>query len=156
MMRQSLASAAAAVVLLATRVEAQTMENGCLRLLGSVACPGCECRILKKSTNAEPFFPYVYSLLRLSLPFQPHQRLPFFSTVTDVSSFDTGALDYFSNQYEFETTKFINELGCSNATNAVIRWERTVLCSMWVNEMWSTACLAYYSESSQCALSPLA
>ena len=72
---------------------------------------------------------------------------PFFDTVTDVASFDAGAFAYFSNPYQFETTKFgDSQLGCTNATSAVIRWERTVLCSQWVNEEWSTACLALYSE----------
>ena len=75
---------------------------------------------------------------------------PFFSTVTDVNSFDVGALNYFSNPDQFETTKFTKELGCSNASTAVIRWERTVLCSMWVNEEWSINCLANYSGSSSC------
>ncbi|ORY26810.1 hypothetical protein BCR39DRAFT_448703, partial [Naematelia encephala] len=101
--------------------------NGCLRLIGSVACPG---------------FSYAYLN-----PGNLSNAFPFFAGVKDVASFDAGALDYFSNQFEFQTTKFIDELGCSNATNAVIRWERTVLCSSWVNEMWSTACLANYNGS---------
>ena len=72
---------------------------------------------------------------------------PFFGSVTDVASFDAGAFGYFSDAAEFQTTKFVKELGCSNATSAVIRWERTVLCSMWVNEVWSAQCLAFYSQS---------
>lgn len=66
--------------------------------------------------------------------------------MTDVKSFDAGAFGYFANQYQFEQTKFTRQLGCSNASQAVIRWERTVLCSMWVNEQWSAQCLAFYSE----------
>jgi hypothetical protein len=71
---------------------------------------------------------------------------PWMAGVSDVASFDAAVLEYFSNPYQWQTTKYVNELGCSNATNAVIRWERTVLCSQWVNEQWSKNCLAYYSE----------
>ena len=71
---------------------------------------------------------------------------PFFGGVHDVASFDAGALDYFSDVHEFKTTKFIEQLSCYNASTAVIRWERTVLCSMWVNEHWSLQCLGLYSE----------
>lgn len=78
---------------------------------------------------------------------------PFFAGVTDVGTFDSGALGYFSNPDEFQATKFTHELGCSNATGAVIQYERTVLCSMWVNEQWSKACLANYSEFLPCCTS---
>ncbi|KAL7422756.1 hypothetical protein Q5752_002049 [Cryptotrichosporon argae] len=108
----------------ATSAFAQT-ESGCLRLLGSSACPA---------------FQYAY----LS-PGNLTAAFPLFGTVTDVASFDAAAFTYFSNPYQYQTTKFIQELGCSNASSAVIRWERTVLCSMWVNEHWSAECLAYYN-----------
>lgn len=78
---------------------------------------------------------------------------PFFSAVTDVASFDTNALEYFSNPFEFQTTKFgTGELGCTGvpgnaSVRPVIRYERTVLCSQWVNEVWSSQCLAFYSGS---------
>lgn len=74
---------------------------------------------------------------------------PFFADVTDVASFDSGAFGYFSNPYQYQTTKFADELGCTNATSndAVIRWQRTVLCSQWVNEKWSIDCTNLYSGS---------
>ena len=70
---------------------------------------------------------------------------PFFGNVKDVPSFDAGAFNYFSDVNQFKTTKFINQLSCYNASSAVIRWERTVLCSQWVNERWSAQCLGLYS-----------
>lgn len=71
---------------------------------------------------------------------------PWMDTVTDVTSFDIAALNYFTDPYEWQATKFERELGCTNASTAVIRWERTVLCSQWVNERWSVQCGQYYSE----------
>jgi hypothetical protein len=68
-------------------------------------------------------------------------------TVTDVTSFDVAALNYFTTPFQWQATKFERELGCTNASTAVIRWERTVLCSQWVNERWSVQCGQYYSES---------
>jgi hypothetical protein len=73
---------------------------------------------------------------------------PFFADVTDVSSFDAAALNYFSDPYQFKTTKFTDQLGCTNASSATIRYQRTVLCSMWVNEQWSAQCLANYNGTS--------
>ena len=72
---------------------------------------------------------------------------PFFSSVSDVRSFDAAALNYFSDPYQFRNTKFNTQLGCYNASTATIRYQRTVLCSMWVNEKWSTQCMAQYSTS---------
>lgn len=72
---------------------------------------------------------------------------PFFESVTDVRTFDVAALEYFSNPYQWRQTKFVDQLGCSNATTAMIRYQRTVLCSQWVNERWSSHCMANYSES---------
>jgi hypothetical protein len=71
---------------------------------------------------------------------------PFFADVTDVRSFDAAALNYFSNPFQWEATKFENQLGCSNASDAVLRYQRTVLCSNWVNNQWSRECLSLYSE----------
>ncbi|KAK4689655.1 hypothetical protein P7C73_g457, partial [Tremellales sp. Uapishka_1] len=113
--------------LLVASVQLVSGQADCLRLLGSVACPAFSTAYLSPSNLTNAF--------------------PFFATVTDVQTFDAAALLYFANSHQFEQTKFVEELGCSNASNAVIRWERTVLCSMWVNEMWSKNCLALYSES---------
>jgi hypothetical protein len=88
--------------------------------------------------------PHIVQYAYLS-PQNLSNAFPFFSGVSSVSTFDVAALNYFTNPEQFETTKFTNQLGCSNASNAVIRYERTVLCSMWVNEMWSAQCLANYS-----------
>ncbi|WVR08805.1 hypothetical protein IAU60_005863 [Kwoniella sp. DSM 27419] len=110
-------------------VNAQQVQGGCLRLLGSVACPA-----------------YQYAYIA---PGNLSNAYPFFSEVTDVASFDSLAIAYFSNPYQFTETKFGNEqLGCSNATNAVIRYERTVQCSKWVNEQWSLGCTELYNSSS--------
>jgi len=113
-------------LLLGGLVGAQDVDgNGCLRLLGSVACPGFQYAYLSPSNLSNAF--------------------PFFSSVSSVSTFDVAALNYFTNPDQFETTKFLDQLGCSNASSAVIRYERTVLCSMWVNEKWSEQCLANYN-----------
>ncbi|WWD20911.1 hypothetical protein CI109_105389 [Kwoniella shandongensis] len=112
-----------------TIVSGQQIQGGCLRLLGSLACPA-----------------YQYAYLS---PGNLSNAFPFFSSVTDVASFDVAALNYFVNQYQFTTTKFgEGQLGCTNASNAVLRWERTVLCSQWVNEQWSIECTALYNSSS--------
>ena len=73
---------------------------------------------------------------------------PFFAGVSDVNSFDAAALKYFSDPYQFRTTKFTDQLGCNNASSAVIRYQRTVLCSMWVNQQWSVNCLSRYNGTS--------
>jgi len=65
-----------------------------------------------------------------------------------VRSFDAAALNYFSDPFQFRTTKFVNQLGCFNASQATIRYQRTVLCSMWVNEQWSAQCLSRYNGTS--------
>nr|XP_019050962.1 hypothetical protein I302_01405 [Kwoniella bestiolae CBS 10118]OCF29892.1 hypothetical protein I302_01405 [Kwoniella bestiolae CBS 10118] len=107
---------------------AQQLQGDCLRLLGSVVCPAYQYAYINPSN--------------LSIAF------PFFSSVNSVASFDSAAIAYFSNPYQYTNTKFGNEqLGCSNATDAVLRWERTVLCSQWVNEKWSLGCTALYNSS---------
>ena len=63
-------------------------------------------------------------------------------------SFDAAALNYFSDPFQFRTTKFINQLGCTNASSVTLRYQRTVLCSMWVNEQWSEQCLSRYNGTS--------
>lgn len=73
---------------------------------------------------------------------------PFFAGVSDVRSFDAAAFEYFSDPYQFRTTKFTNQLGCTNASAATIRYQRTVLCSMWVNQQWSAQCLSRYNGTS--------
>ncbi|WRT70939.1 uncharacterized protein IL334_007938 [Kwoniella shivajii] len=111
-----------------TEIRAQQIQDGCLRLLGSVACPA-----------------YQYAYLN---PANLSNAFPFFTNVNSVATFDAAALAYFSNPYQFTNTKFGNDqLGCSNASQATIRWERTVLCSMWVNEMYSLSCTALYNSS---------
>ncbi|KAK1923324.1 hypothetical protein DB88DRAFT_346524 [Papiliotrema laurentii] len=123
-----LAAVLALALLSAIGGHAQTDQNGCLRLLGSVACPGFQHAYLSPGNLSNAF--------------------PFFSEVTDVRSFDAAALNYFSDPFQFRTTKFTNQLGCSNASTATIRYQRTVLCSMWVNEQWSTQCLSNYNGTS--------
>lgn len=67
--------------------------------------------------------------------------------VNSVATFDVAALNYFVNPFQFQQTKFVDQLGCTNATGAVLRWQRSVLCSNWVNSVWSRQCTANYSES---------
>ncbi|KAK8850747.1 hypothetical protein IAR55_004667 [Kwoniella newhampshirensis] len=118
-----------ATLLSGVGVNGQQIQGGCLRLLGSLACPA-----------------YQYAYLS---PGNLSNAFPFFAGVTDVASFDVAALNYFVNPFQFTTTKFgDNQLGCSNASTAVLRWERTVLCSQWVNEQWSVECTALYNSSS--------
>lgn len=62
-----------------------------------------------------------------------------------MSQFDVAALNYFVNPNQFQQTKFVDQLGCTNSSGAVIRWERSVLCSQWVNSQWGRACTALYS-----------
>ncbi|GFZ51123.1 hypothetical protein JCM24511_08881 [Saitozyma sp. JCM 24511] len=124
-MRSDVLVAAGAV---AAEVAAQAIDaNGCLRLVGSVACPGFASSYINPSNLSNAF--------------------PWMDTVTDVTSFDIAALNYFTDPYEWQATKFERELGCTNASTAVIRWERTVLCSQWVNERWSVQCGQYYNTS---------
>lgn len=92
--------------------------------------------------------PYVLVQYAYLSPSNLSNAFPFFADVTDVRSFDVAALNYFSDPYQFRTTKFTNQLGCSNASTATIRYQRTVLCSMWVNEQWSAACLSQYNGTS--------
>lgn len=56
-------------------------------------------------------------------------------------------MNYFSNPNQWEATKFEDQLGCSNASSAVLRYQRTVLCSNWVNSQWGRECTGLYSES---------
>ncbi|OCF45612.1 hypothetical protein I317_00514 [Kwoniella heveanensis CBS 569] len=113
---------------LSKTTQAQQVEGGCLRLLGSVACPAYQYAYLSPSNLSNAY--------------------PFFSTVDSVASFDAAALEYFSNPYQFTNTKFGSEqLGCSNASAATIRYERTVQCSKWVNERWSLGCTELYNSS---------
>ncbi|RXK37045.1 hypothetical protein M231_05704 [Tremella mesenterica] len=116
-------------------VKAQEMENGCLRLIGSVACPGFSFAYLSPGNLSNAF--------------------PFFSKVTSVSTFDAAALAYLSDPYQYTKTKIVEQLGCGNVSTSteVIRWERTVLCSQWVNEKWSVECKELYDNSSN-ATSP--
>ncbi|KAK6906489.1 hypothetical protein I203_100474 [Kwoniella mangroviensis CBS 8507] len=117
-----------ALLSLSAGSNAQQLQGDCLRLLGSVVCPAYQYAYINPSN--------------LSLAF------PFFASVNSVASFDSAALAYFSNPFQYTNTKFGNEqLGCSNATDAVIRWERTVLCSQWVNERWSLGCTELYNSS---------
>jgi hypothetical protein len=117
---------------------AQTTPPECLRLSGSSACPGFSSSYISPSNLSTAF--------------------PFFSTVTDVPSFDAGVFRYLSDPDQFRRTKFVNQLGCAasdvagNGTTegqegVGIRWERTVLCSQWVNLQYSLGCLERYSES---------
>nr|XP_019007710.1 uncharacterized protein I206_07344 [Kwoniella pini CBS 10737]OCF46491.1 hypothetical protein I206_07344 [Kwoniella pini CBS 10737] len=109
-------------------VDAQQLQGDCLRLLGSVVCPAYQYAYINPSN--------------LSLAY------PFFADVNSVASFDSAALSYFSNPFQYTNTKFgTSELGCSNASDATIRWEKTVLCSQWVNEQWSLGCTALYTTS---------
>ncbi|WVQ95432.1 hypothetical protein IAU59_002529 [Kwoniella sp. CBS 9459] len=118
----------AIIVHLSVGALAQQVQGGCLRLLGSVACPAYQYAYLSPSNLSNAY--------------------PFFSTVDSVASFDAAALEYFSNPYQFTNTKFGSEqLGCSNASAATIRYERTVQCSKWVNERWSLGCTELYNSS---------
>lgn len=66
--------------------------------------------------------------------------------MTDVASFDAGVFRYFSDPYQYRTTKFVREFGCTNSSQAMLRYARTVLCSSWVNSRWSVQCFNLYSE----------
>ena len=148
---------AAAAILLAGEGLAQAngvAVDGCMRLLGSVACPACEyspshttptVHLLDDRPKEHRLTPVQYAYLS---PSNLSNAFPFFQDVTDVRSFDVAALNYFSDPYQFRTTKFINQLGCYNASQATIRYQRTVLCSMWVNEQWSAQCLSRYNGTS--------
>ncbi|WWC64969.1 uncharacterized protein I303_107583 [Kwoniella dejecticola CBS 10117] len=112
-----------AIMTLVQGVDGQQLQGDCLRLLGSLVCPAYQYAWINPSN--------------LSLAY------PFFANVNSVASFDSAALAYFSNPYQYTNTKFRSqELGCSNASEATIRWEKTVLCSQWVNEKWSLGCTA--------------
>lgn len=54
-------------------VGAQAPEAECLRLLGSVACPGCKSYRFQHECDADSQL----SPIRLHLPIQPVQRVPF-------------------------------------------------------------------------------
>ncbi len=68
------------LLLLVPSALSQTVLDGCIRLQGSVACPGFSQAWIQASNLSNAF--------------------PFFDGVTDVASFDAGALAYFSNPTE--------------------------------------------------------
>ncbi len=105
------------VLALAAGAQAQTVVNGCLRLEGSVACPGFNNAWLSPGNLSNAF--------------------PFMADVSDVASFDAGALNYFSDPNQCacrmqggiepdgadgceatadRQTKFVNQLGCTNSS----------------------------------------
>jgi hypothetical protein len=71
---------------------------------------------------------------------------PWLAGVTTVSQFDVAVLNYFTDANQWQQTKFVNQLGCSNATGTVIQYQRSRLCSNWVNSIWGRECTARYSE----------
>lgn len=153
-MRSDVLVAAGAV---AAEVAAQAIDaNGCLRLVGSVACPGCEWTRPRSNgcpggadgsryglhrltlillPNFHPTMMPPDSLGRTSLvisllpvfpfpsplclprscptvassyinPSNLSNAFPWMDTVTDVTSFDIAALNYFTDPYEWQATKF--------------------------------------------------
>lgn len=79
---------------------------------------------------------------------------PWLAGVTTVSQFDVAALNYFTDSSQWQQTKFVNQLGCSNATGTVIQYQRSRLCSNWVNSIWGRECTARYSESAESLACP--
>lgn len=51
---------AATLMTMDTVTAQQVLENGCLRLLGSVACPGCESPSFRLSVRVDPYRHYIH------------------------------------------------------------------------------------------------
>lgn len=116
------------LLLTSTPTLSQTFyQNGCLRLSGSTACPGFSSAYVNPANLSNAF--------------------PFFADVTDVASFDAGVYTYLSDANQYRATKFEGQLGCTNSSQAMLRYSRTVLCSSWVNSRWSIECFNLYSTS---------
>lgn len=120
---------AVATLVAAPLAAAQQMtSDGCMRLLGSVACPGFSNAWINPSNVSQAF--------------------PFFTGVNTVGAFDAAFFNYISSADGYRRTKFGEQLACSNASQATIRYQRTVLCSQLVNEHWSQVCTELYNASS--------
>lgn len=130
MLVQTLATAALFAALAPTPVVAQQLTNdGCLFITGSKTCPGFQ----QSYVNVQ----------------QLASNYSFFNNVYDVSDFDKYVGRYFSTASQYPKTKFTQGLGCSNASTAVIRYQQTVMCSIWVNDPTSIQCMQDYRELSK-------
>ncbi|KAJ9125454.1 hypothetical protein QFC22_000415 [Naganishia vaughanmartiniae] len=92
---------------------------------------------------------------------------PEFTNVTDLATFDAAAVSYLGNLDECEfrrelwqdlsdvsgnppdrATKFgSDQLACTNATTAIIRYSRSILCSTWINAESSLKCFNLYTNT---------
>ncbi|GHJ85545.1 hypothetical protein NliqN6_1947 [Naganishia liquefaciens] len=108
---------------------AQVMKpDGCLLLSGTITCP--------------PWSTAWVNPMELA-----NDGYPAFANVTDLASFDAAAISYIGNPGGYRTDKFANdELGCTNASNVVVRYSRTVFCSALINSQSSMDCFNRYSE----------
>lgn len=128
-------SAAAGLAIVATLVMSppaaaqQMTSDGCMRLLGSVACPGFSNAWINPANVSQAF--------------------PFFTDVSSVGAFDAAFFNYISSQDGYRRTKFGEQLACTgDVSQTTIRYQRTVLCSQLVNEHWSQICTQHYNASS--------
>lgn len=94
------------------------------------------CLSLKGSTECPSFQDAYINPTNLSTPW------PWFSLVTDVTTFDEQFALYFTAPDRFIATKFINELQCNQTAvyNTTLQWERTILCGQFTQISWSASC----------------
>lgn len=112
----------AVIATLAAVANGQNTNTACLSLKGSSECPSFQNAYINPRNLSTPW--------------------PWFTLVTDVSSFDQQFAQYFTDPNRFIATKFINQLQCNQTAvyNTTLQWERTILCGQFTQISWSAQC----------------
>jgi hypothetical protein len=123
-MRTSSPSSTAAVVLIGAALTglAAGQTPQCVSLKGSQQCPSFQDAYINP-TNLTGAWPW-------------------FSAVTNVTTFDDQFAQYFTDRNRFIQTKFVNELQCTESAiyNTTLQWERTILCGQFSQISYSAQC----------------
>ncbi|UZJ55464.1 hypothetical protein CBS101457_004784 [Exobasidium rhododendri] len=114
-------AASAFLAVLTSVAEAQT-SAGCVSLQGSTQCPSFQDAYVNP-TNLTGSWPW-------------------FSAVTNVTTFDQQFALYFTDPTRFTATKFNTQLQCNRAAvdNTTLQWERTILCGQFSQISYSAQC----------------
>ncbi|KDN53096.1 hypothetical protein K437DRAFT_266030 [Tilletiaria anomala UBC 951] len=103
---------------------AQQSNEGqtCVSLKGSQQCPSFQDAYINPQNLSEAW--------------------PWISGVTDVQSFDEQFDQYFSDPTRYHATKFQRQLQCNstNANNAALQYQRTILCGQFSQISYSAGC----------------
>lgn len=144
MIVKTAATIAALAVLVPLTSAQQLTSDGCLYITGSSTCKACTSPPSLTTLVADAPPPVQTSYVNATALADTYS---FFDNVYDVSDFDKYVTRYFATASQWPKAKFTTGLGCSNASTAVIRYQQTVMCSLWVNDASSRSCMATYRES---------